>query len=61
MIRDISITWCIEDVQGVDPSLTDLEASSVLERLKNKHDAEVGITWSVIEDTIYWMRDSGEL
>jgi hypothetical protein len=47
--NQISIKWDLDDVLSVRPDLTKLQASLVLERLKNKHDANIGINWEVIE------------
>jgi len=41
--------WCIEDVQGIRPDLSDEQASEVLEEVGRKHDAEYGITWTTLE------------
>jgi hypothetical protein len=53
--KEITIKWCIEDVQELDEILTDQQCSDVLELAKRKHDAEVGINWDVLQchiDTI---------
>jgi hypothetical protein len=47
--KQISIKWHIDDVLSVRPNLTKLQASHVLEHLKQKHDANIGINWEVIE------------
>jgi hypothetical protein len=49
LTKQISIKWHIDDVQSVRPNLTQLQASQVLENLKRKHDANIGINWEVIE------------
>jgi len=49
MVTEISITWSIDDVLSVRPSLSKEQASSVLMHLKKHHDATVGINWDVIE------------
>lgn len=45
----VACLWHIEDVQAVRADLTDEQAMQVLERCINKHDAEIGINWLVIE------------
>lgn len=45
----IAIIWDIEDVQSVRNDLSDEQAMNVLQRLKDKHDANIGINWEVIE------------
>lgn len=46
--NEINITWHIDDIRGVDDSLTDDQARDILHELKNSHDATVGICWDVI-------------
>jgi hypothetical protein len=48
--RQISAIWSIEDVKGVRPHLTDDQAWEVLELVSDKHDAEWGITWMMLQD-----------
>ncbi len=47
--RQIAAIWAIEDVNGIRPHLTDDQAWEVLERVRDKHDAEWGITWTTLE------------
>jgi len=49
MIQEIAIRWHLKDVQSVRPDLSDEQASIVLNRLENNHDATIGINWEVIE------------
>lgn len=61
--RTISIVWSIEDVyeraEHCQVELTEKEALEVLSNLKNKHDAEIGINWDVIDSMIsYIVADS---
>ena len=37
--------WQIEDVQGLNPTITDEEAEDIIESVDNNHDATLGITW----------------
>jgi len=48
----ISITWGISDVQVIAPNLTNEQAMDVLQSVKANHDANVGITWDVIEEQV---------
>ena len=62
----INITWHIEDVQGVvlekfSKSISDGDALSVLEFVKNTHNAEVGINWEVIELAIEHLAKQNEI
>jgi len=50
MRRYINIQWDIKDVQERRPDLDDLEALEVLDKALDKHDANVGITWEVLEN-----------
>ena len=50
-MKEISITWSIDDVLSVRPNLSKEQASDVLMHLKKHHDATVGINWDVIEIT----------
>ena len=45
----IAIFWHIDDVKSVRPDLSDEQCLQVLHRCENKHDAEIGINWLVIE------------
>lgn len=59
--RQIAIVWSIEDVQqsarelGYAQELTDEECMDVLDAVKDKHDASLGVSWTTIE---FWV---GEL
>ena len=48
-IDHIAIKWAIEDVKEVAPDLTDNECREVLQLAKDKHDANIGINWDVLE------------
>jgi hypothetical protein len=48
-VGKVAAIWCIEDVQGIRPDLTDEQASEVLEEVGRKHDAEYGINWTTLE------------
>jgi hypothetical protein len=47
----IAIIWCVEDVQSplVRPDLTTEQAWEVLERARDKHDADWGVNWTTLE------------
>jgi hypothetical protein len=45
----VAILWDIDDVKSVRPDLTDDQCMEVLDRCDNKHDANFGINWLVIE------------
>lgn len=57
----IAVIWSVEDVQSLDDSLTDEQAMKVLEFAKNKHDAEIGINWDVLQIHLDYLKDEGEL
>jgi|TARA_Y100000052_G_scaffold17861_1_gene17459 hypothetical protein len=50
---EINITWCTDDVlhqakeQGV--TLTEDEANEILLHMESKHDANIGISWDVMD------------
>jgi hypothetical protein len=46
--RQIAIIWDIDDVKIERPDLTDEQAMEVLERVKDKHDAEMGVSWTTL-------------
>jgi hypothetical protein len=48
----ISVTWNIEDVQSLDPNISDDQAIEVLELALDNHDANTGINWDVLE---FWI------
>ena len=47
--NEITITWCIEDVESISEDLTDDECREVLRLAKKNHDATIGINWDVLE------------
>ena len=48
LVREITVTWCIEDVQEERPDLSDEQASEVLKVVLDRHDANIGINWHFI-------------
>lgn len=48
--RQIALVWSIEDVQSL-ASVSDNEAMSILEQVKHKHDASIGVSWDTISIT----------
>ena len=47
--RQIAIIWDIDDVKSLDLELNDEECMEVLMRAQDKHDANQGINWNVLE------------
>jgi len=47
--RQIAIIWDIDDVLSLRPDLDDNEAIQVLSAVDDKHDANIGINWDVIQ------------
>ena len=52
-----TIVWMPEDVLYLDDTLTDEQASWILERMERKHDASLGITWDTIQ---FWIDEVKE-
>lgn len=54
----IAVVWSIEDVfsraEYRDIELTEEQALSILDRLLHNHDANLGISWDVIDVYIDW-------
>jgi len=48
----ISVVWNIEDVQSLEPGMSDELCIEVLELALDNHDANEGINWTVLE---YWI------
>jgi hypothetical protein len=48
-LRQIAVIWSVEDVQEMRPDLTDDQAWEVLQAVKRRHDAEIGINWLTLE------------
>jgi hypothetical protein len=46
---EISIVWCIEDVQSIDETISNEDARTILRAIKHGHDAAIGVNWEVIE------------
>lgn len=47
--QEIAVVWCIEDVHSIRRDLTDEQAWEVLQQARQKHDAGIGLNWSVLE------------
>jgi hypothetical protein len=47
--NSIFIEWCIDDVKDIREDLDDDQAMEVLEFVKDKHDANLGITWETLQ------------
>jgi hypothetical protein len=45
---EINISWHFTDVQEVDDTLTNEEARQILQLIKEKHDANIGVNWETI-------------
>gem|GEM_PF-2920382 len=44
----IALIWSIEDVQQERPHLTDEQAMDVLDEVKRRHDATIGVNWDTL-------------
>ena len=51
----IFVSWSIEEVREIRPDLTDEQCRKVLRKVKDGHDANLGISWDVIETISYDM------
>jgi hypothetical protein len=51
----IAIIWSVEDVKEVRPDLDDEQCAEVLSACENRHDANIGINWEVIETRAGWV------
>jgi len=49
--RQIAIIWDLDDVLSIREDLTDEQAMQVLQEAKKNHDANVGISWDMLD---YW-------
>jgi hypothetical protein len=47
--RQIAAIWCIDDVKGIRPHLSDDQAWEVLKAVGDRHDASWGICWTTLE------------
>ncbi|EBV0135957.1 hypothetical protein DNI05_08585 [Salmonella enterica subsp. enterica serovar Newport] len=47
----LMVMWQKEDVAQVRPDLTDEQCIKVMRKIKDCHDANVGVNWDVISDT----------
>ena len=52
---EIFISWTTEDVRELRPELPDEQCRKVLRKVKDDHDANLGISWDVIENVSYDM------
>tara|TARA_R100001443_G_scaffold59530_1_gene69855 strand:- start:213 stop:434 length:222 start_codon:yes stop_codon:yes gene_type:complete len=51
----IFVCWTTEDIREIRPDLTDHECRKILRKVKDGHDATLGISWDVIETISYDM------
>lgn len=51
-MKEINIIWNELDIDSVDSSLTKNQRHKVLDLLLKNHDANIGINWDVVEQTI---------
>jgi hypothetical protein len=47
--RQIASVWSVEDVQEVRPDLTKDQSWEVLQQAKDQHNADIGISWDVLQ------------
>ena len=50
--REIAIKWSIDDVKIVRADLSEEQSLEVLEKVKSKHDAEMGVSWTTLEEWV---------
>lgn len=53
----IANVWMLDDVLAVDPTLPKSQALTVLHKLQENFNSEIGINWMVIEATIQEVKD----
>ena len=54
--RQVAVIWNIEDVREIRPDLSDDQCWEVLEFARQKHDCELGLSWTTLEcaaDTLF--------
>ncbi len=56
--NSITITWHIDDVLSIDPSLSNDKAREVLLLVEKYHDCNYGISWETIEAAIGMCKDN---
>jgi len=49
--KQIAIVWSIDDVKSIRPDLDEEQAIEVLLLVKDKHDTDMGITWTSLKIT----------
>ena len=54
---EINIVWSIEDIKGIDSSLSDEQARQILQLILTKHDATIGVNWDVIQHWIDYFKN----
>ena len=47
--KHIAVSWSVEDMQEIRPDLNEEQAWEVLRQARKRHDATIGINWSVLE------------
>ncbi len=56
-VEKVAHSWHISDVMGRNKNLSYYQAMSVLERLLDEYDSDIGINWSVIDTHIQGVLD----
>ena len=51
MKTSIEIVWCVDDIRSLGYQCTDKQGMSVLNNIKEYHDANYGITWDTLDGT----------
>jgi hypothetical protein len=51
----LAVIWNVEDVKSVRPELTEAQCLEVLDACERKHDANIGINWTVIVTHAEWL------
>jgi len=47
--QQIALIWSVEDVQEARPDLSNAQAMELLEYVRDKHDAMLGVSWTTLE------------
>jgi hypothetical protein len=49
--HEIAVIWSTDDVREVRPDLSEKQAWTVLQSVRENHDASVGVSWETLEIT----------
>ena len=58
--NDLIVVWNVDDVRSLEPNMPLEDCRNVLALALDRHDANIGINWQVLQDCIDIIKESEE-